>query len=177
MLRPPGSGTPADQLRALHKRIEELSRTRPAPPTCVVRLTADANLPAGKDTFAQLGWAASYDPLGMFTAGAAGVPASIHITRPGYYRVHYHCAVTGPSAVAGAKVSLSSASITNSIATDARPINQQGSDGAVLDAVRSRVYLDTGRIYWSNWCSNAATLRAVIHGVPTEITVQYDSAQ
>lgn len=179
MPQPPGSGTLADQIRALETRIDELSRSKPTPSACVVRLGGDASLPAGIDTFAQTGWVAAYDPLSQFVGGSTGNPSYILVARAGYYRVHFHSAVTGPNAVAGAKVTPNSAaSVANSLATDGAQIPQQGSDGAVLDALRSRVYLNVGdKIYWSNWCASAATLKSSLFGVPTEITVQYLSAQ
>ncbi|AXB41309.1 MULTISPECIES: hypothetical protein [Amycolatopsis] len=178
MPQPPGSGTLADQIRALANRLDELARAKPNLPACVVRLTGDANLAAGADTFAQLGWSATHDPLAQFVTGAAGVPAYIQIARAGYYRVHFHSAVTGANAVAAAKVSTSGSNVGNSIATDAAPIVQAGSDGAVLDALRSRIYLNSGdKLYWSNWCNAAATVKGSLFGVPTEISVQYVSAQ
>ncbi|MFE0021898.1 hypothetical protein [Amycolatopsis sp. NPDC059021] len=179
MPQPPGSGTLAEQLRALQARIDELARARPALPACVVRLTADADLTAGQDVFAQGSWSASYDPLAQFVAGSPGAPSYIQLARAGYYRVHYHCAVTGANGTATAKVTAnSSAAVGNSLATDASVFPAQGSDGAVLDALRSRVYLNVGdKLYWSNWCSAAATLKSASFGVPTELTVQYVSSQ
>lgn len=179
MPQPPGSGTLAEQLRALEARIEELSRARPAPVACSVRLVQDANLAAGSDVFAQGDWVATYDPLSQFVASAGGAPSCILVARAGYYRVHFHSAVTGANAVAGAKVTPNNAnSVGNSLATDSAQISQQGSDGAVLDALRSRVYLNVGdKVYWSNWCAAAATLKASLFGVPTEITLQYVSSQ
>ncbi|WP_394360742.1 hypothetical protein [Amycolatopsis sp. SB7-3] len=179
MPQPPGNGTLADQIRALETRIDELSRAKPTPSACVVRLGGDASLPGGIDTFAQTGWVATYDPLSQFVGGSTGNPSYILVARAGYYRVHFHSAVTGASAVAGAKVTANNAtSVGNSLATDGGQIPQQGSDGAVLDALRSRVYLNVGdKIYWSNWCAATATLKAALFGVPTEITLQYVSSQ
>lgn len=176
--QPPGTGTLADQLRALARRVDELARAKPAAPACVVKLTGDTGLPAGQDVFAQLGWTATYDPLSQYVPGAAGTPACIQIARSGYHRVHFHSSIAGPAATAGAKVSLAPNSVANSIATDAGPVTQQGADGAVLDALRSRIYLNSGdRLCWSNWCSTAATLKGSVLGVPTEITVQYVNGQ
>ncbi|WP_027944021.1 hypothetical protein [Amycolatopsis taiwanensis] len=173
MPTPPGTGTLADQIRRLERRVEELGRTKAVLPACVVRLTGATNVAADSDTYAQQGWSPTYDPFGMLVAGSAGVPAYISITRAGYYRVHYHCSVGGANAVAGCKVTLNAPTVNNAIATDAGSITQQGLDGAVLDAQRSRIYLSVGdRLYWSAWCFVAATLRASQFGVPSEITVQ-----
>lgn len=177
--QPPGSGTLADQIRALNTRLDELARARPAPSACVVQLLGDADLPADVEVFAHGGWAATYDPLGQFVASASGAPAYIAVARAGYYRVHFHSAVTGPDAIAAARVTPNNATSTSeSLATASAAISQQGSDGAALDAIRSRVYLDAGdKLYWSTWCAAAATLKAATFGVPTEITLQYVSSQ
>lgn len=177
--QPPGTGTLADQLRALSNRIDEVARAKPAPSACVVRLFGDANLPAESDVFAQGGWDSTYDPLDQFVPSAAGVPAHIVVARAGYYRVHFHSAVTGADAVTAAKVTANNpSSVADSLATASSAIAQQGPDGAVLDALRSRVYLDAGdKLYWSNWCAATATLKAASSGVPTEIAVQYVSSQ
>ncbi|WP_134664020.1 hypothetical protein [Amycolatopsis sp. CFH S0078] len=178
MPMPPGTGTLADQFRALESKVGELGRNKTVLPACVVKITGDSNLAANSDTFAQLGWSPTYDPFGMFVTGAAGVPAYISIARAGYYRVHYHSAVTGANAVAGAKVTLNAAANTSAIATDARQIPQSGGDGAVLDAQRSRIYLNLrDKLYWSNWCALAATLKGSVFGIPSEITVQYVGSQ
>ncbi|MBB5154946.1 hypothetical protein [Saccharopolyspora phatthalungensis] len=177
MLQPPGTGTLAEQFRALERRIEELARPKAMLPVCVIRLNSNVGLAANVDTFAQTGWSASYDPFGMYVPGAAGVSAYIQIERAGYYRVHFHSAIGAANAVAGAKVTLNAANVNNSIATDSGQIPQQGGDGAVLDAIRSRTYLNLGdKLYWSNWCFAAATLYGSSLGVPSEITVQYSSS-
>lgn len=173
MPKPPGSGTLGDEITDLRARITELTRTKHRAPACVVRLTRDVRLPSGVQ-FAYADWTATDDPYAMFTPGGT-TPARIGIDRAGYYRVHFHSAVTGPNAPASGKVTRNAADTASAIAADARQVLTTTGDGAVLDAHRCRIWLDAGdALYWSNWCGGTnATLRSQVSGVPTEITIHY----
>lgn len=176
MAKPRGSGTLGDEINRLDARISELGRSKPTPPRCVVQLTKDATLGAANTLFAFGDWVAAYDPTGMFHAPDANSANSrIQITIAGYYRLHYHSAVTGNTAAAASgKITRNAANTANSVAADARQVLTGTGDGAVLDAGREHLYLAVGdTLYWSNWCAAAATLKSNVSGVPTEITVSY----
>lgn len=177
VVKPPGTGTLAEQLRQLQSKVDELSRRKGALPVCRVHFTADAtNLAGGTDIWAQGNWAITEDPLGMFHPGATGTNSYIQLPIAGYWSVEYHSAMTGPNAQAASKVTLNAANVAGStIATDSKIIPVDGGDGAVLDARKPRGHYNAGdRLYWSNWCAaGGATLPASVFTVPTAITVQY----
>lgn len=179
-IKPPGTGTLPEQLRDLAAKVDELGRSKGALPVCRVHLAADVlGLAGGSDIFAQGNWAVTEDNWGMFYSGGPGVNSYIQIVREGFYAVHYHCAMTGPTAQVASKVCLNAASVpTNAIATDTEMIPVDGGDGAVLDARKSRGHYNVGdRLYWSNWCAvDGANLPAAVFTIPAEISVLYLSS-
>lgn len=180
MPTPVGSGPRIeDEIVRLRKQLDELSRKAPRHPCCVVRLTGDATLTGAVNTNAQQLWTppTGEDPDAMFTPGAAGVPCFITIDRTGYYELHYHSTATGLDGANthASKIMLNGTNInTNPVASAAMNFTNQGGDGAPLDAKAPHRWLVNGdKIYWQNWVSVTATLRAAVFNVPTQITVRY----
>lgn len=173
MVAPPGSLSLDEEIRSLRAQVEELGRRRNVFPVCRVRFSGSTGLGVG-DTWAQAGWAAFEDPTGMYDHD--GTYSRINFKAPGYYLVHYHSSLTGPtSGYAAARVTLNARDVAASIASDTRlfPPGASG-DGAICDAFRSRIQFDAGdMLYWANFTSVAATLNGSALGTPTEIAVSY----
>jgi hypothetical protein len=171
-VRPPGSGTLADEIVALRKRIVELSRKTDKVPLCRARLDSDVALAAG-DNFAFESWSAEEDDLGMFVNPTTG-KTYIEIPFDGPYYVHFH-AEYASLAAHNTMASKVYANDTVGVATGAIDVPSFGAD-AHVDALRSRVTLAAGdRLTWSVYANTAFTLRASAwSGVLTEITVKYD---
>lgn len=176
MTSPPGSGDLVDQINSLRREVAELARRSPANPACRVKLSASVAMAAG-DTFAGVNWEPVEDPFGWHSDTN---PAYIAVGLDGYYQVTFHANVTGLAvgAIGANKVSLNTAAVANSIATDIKA-QPNSAEGVVIDAFRARVPLAAGdKIYWSTYCSAAGgTLQAVSFGVPTEIAVQFVSSR
>lgn len=181
MTHPPGTGSMAEQFADLKRQFAELTRKSPVLPSCTVRLSADVAMASNTTHYAGASWAAYEDDYAMFTPAN---PCFITVAPAGYYLVHYHSTCDGfstPSvpATASAKIHLNVASTANSIAPDVRSFPASGTDGAICDPIRTRIYLNEGdKLYWSNWTSITSNINALAYGsVPTEMTVQFVSSQ
>jgi hypothetical protein len=176
MVAAPGSLTLEQEIQQLKKRVDDLGRVPDVYPVCRVRFYGTASLPAG-DTLAQGGWGAVEDPQGMFKLD--GTYSRVLIPVTGYYAVHLHCAMLGPtSGYTVSRILLNSKTISAGIASDQCPYPSGGGDGSLTDALRIRVPLNAGdSLYWVTYTSAAATLQGITNGTPTELAVTYLNAR
>lgn len=173
-MRAPGSGTLADQLKAVQRRALEQSRSKDVRPVAQVYLGSDATYGSSGNYFATGTWQIRRDDIDMVHLGSPGEQSYVEVVIAGWYLIHYHAAIDANSGASSAIKITRTVDVSDALASAVNTRPSSGADGTVLDAYRPCVYLQEGdRLYWASWSSGAYTLRASSFTIPTEITVMY----